>query len=320
MSEEKDLTELTKQAFEEELGKYLDSEDKGSTSENAMEKESKKTEKKEPSPYTVEELRELSEKEKEKAIEKVKEERIEPELREKYKALQGMATKRQQYLAEKEKELDKKLEEYGSVLDELNEFEKKISDKLEELATIDPEIEEMMKEIKDKKGKLAKYNEEIASKNWQEAELKVRQEFPDFGIYSEQEMTETLKKNPRLLELAQVDNGRFGDIVLAATHILTMLREDNFKKYIAYELEKYPEKYQDIIEKIIGKKVEELEKKNEKKKNFTKLTETKEVEAGKPPQKRAEKGEYRHIFRDEFINLMNNPELLEEIKEQIKGG
>lgn len=323
---EQDLTEITKRAFMDELAKYnKEQQDKGSISENAMAKEGEKGDKKdEPSPkkpYTIEELRKLSETEKEKALDKIEEERIDADLMEKYKALQGMATKRQQYLAEKEKEYDKKLQEFGRLTKELTEIEQSLRDKVEELSTIDPDLAEILDKIKNKKGELEKYNQEIASKNWQEAELKVREEFPDFGIYSEAEMVETLKKNPRLLELAQIDNGRFGDVVLAATHILTMLKEDNLKKLIASELINNPKKYEDIIDKIIVKKIEEIEKKNEKKKNFTKLTESKETkEASTISQKGKERVEYKHSFRDEFMNLMNNPEYLEEVREKMKKG
>lgn len=323
IDEERDMTlaETTKQAFLEELNKYVKEQEpaKGSISENAMAEEVKK-EDSTPKPYTIEELRELAKKEKDKAIEKVEESRIEPELQEKFKALQGMATKRQQYLAEKEKMLDTKIEEYSRITKELSAFNEKLKEKIKEISEIDPEFEDIMREYEKLSKEGEKYSNEIINKNWQEAEIRVRELFPDFGSYSEQEMTETLKKNPRLLELAQVEGGKYGDIVLAATHILTMLKEENFKKLIERELEENPQKYEDIIDKIIVKKIKEIEEKNEKKKKFTKLTESQKIEPTTTPKQQAERKDYKHTFADEFIRLMNNPDELEEIKSKMKGG
>lgn len=317
MEEEKtlDLTEVLESAFKKEINNALEQKSKDNeelASPNAMEE--KKT------PYTIEELKKLSEEKKEKAFEEIDETKIEKELLEKYKALQGMATKRQQYLAEKEKKIDQSLAEYEKIVNELNEFRDKLKNKIEELTDIDPDLENILKDLEKKDKELTKYNQEIANKNWIEAEARAKALFPDYGMYSQEQMTETLKKNPRLLELAMIDNGKFGDIVIIGAHLLTMLEENNFKNYIANELKNKPDKYADIIDEIIGKKIEEMEKKNEKKKNFTKLTEAQPQITIPPNQKNTGKVSYKDRFRDEFVKLLSNPSLLEEIKEKMQKG
>lgn len=285
---------------------------KEDTKEPEKEKAGLKSENnKEEKPYTIEDLRKLKEEKGEKAFENIDEKKLEPELIEKYKLLQGMATKRQQFISAKEKELDKLLEERKNSIKELNEIKNGLKDKIKEISEYDDEFKELYNKLGKIDKEIEKYNAEEAAVNWQNAEIAVREQFPEFGIFSEKELTETLKENKRLLELAMIDNGRFGDIVLGAAHILTMLKQDNFKKIILAELTNKPEVYKDIIDILIKKEIEAYEKKQEKKKSFSELTEKRETESQEiisPNNKKKAKESIADMLKNAAFKIMKEAE------------
>lgn len=199
-----------------------------------------------PQHYTAEELRELAKLADETTFDKVDKERLEEEMKEKYKLLQSMATKRQQFIAEKEKKLDELLQQIQSDLKVVEEQKTRLQEGFED--DEDPK----WREVKERMDKTEN------ALNWNKAMVEIKTIIPEFGMFTEEEMAETVKKHPALAELANEKNARYATLVLGAAHYLTLA--DNMDKYVEHWLTNNYEKHEKLLVSLAKKLSEKYKK------------------------------------------------------------